>query len=220
MKRASLIGFTLAALLAGCSEQADTPAVSEQPEAGVSAAASHIAIPGFYEGYIVNPQVTDDRTLTETGAVFRDARGQIELLAAALDGDTVEIGGIELTVHAAKLLSYQPDYSLTDYYHHFTEAEEFPIINAFIEIRNTTDAPLKFAPVALASADTGEEYTWEDDIYLEELNGEIAPGETVKGHIGFVLDGEDTRTLTLTTSDVFNTEDEKIADANELTIDF
>ncbi|WP_088008257.1 DUF4352 domain-containing protein [Indiicoccus explosivorum] len=222
MKKELLTGLALALLLSGCSDGAAAPEeeaeTAETPAAEPETASG--GIPDFYEGYVANPQVTDDRALTETGQTVRDANGQITLKAIASPDAAVEIGGIELTVHEAKVFMFQPDYSLTDFYHHYTDEEEFAVVKAFVSFTNTTDAPLQFAPVALASTDTGEERTWEDDIYLEEMNGEIALGETVKGSIGFVVDDAEVGSLTLTTSDVFSADDEKVADAAKIEIQF
>ena len=62
--------------------------------------------------------------------------------------------------------------------------------------------------------------TWEDDIYLEELNGQIEANAKKKGNIGFILEESDIDSIEITTSDVFNQTDKKITDAGKIQIEF
>lgn len=218
MKKASYLCLALAFLLAGCTQQEAAP--KEQEALGEVEQTAASDIPSYYDGYILNPQITDDRALQEPGQRFQDKKGELELKSINKEGETFSIGGIELTIHDAKILEYQPDYSLTDFYHPYTHEEQFPVAKFFVEIKNTTDQPLKFAPAAIIKASADEEKTWEDDIYLEELNGEIAAGESKKGNIGVLIEQADVKSIVITTSDLFNGNDEKIADAKEIKIEF
>ncbi|WP_074509025.1 hypothetical protein [Planococcus glaciei] len=65
---------------------------------------------------------------------------------------------------------------------------------------------------------TSEKKLWDDDVYLEELDSEIAPVETKSGNLGFVLEEAGFEFLTITISDVIAKGTEEIADAK--TVDF
>lgn len=212
MKRRIYMGLAALLLLAGCSEEAK-PVASAQANA-------ESAVPAYFDGYVVSPQVPDDRTVQKAGQTFRDLRGSIELKAMKADIPAVEVGGIEITIHEAKLLHLKPEYSMIDFFHSYTHETEFDMAKYFVEITNTTDEVLKFAPAAIVESNAGETKTWEKEIYLEALTGEIQPGETKKGNIGFILEEPGVESLTLTTSDVFSAVDEKRADAQEIQVEF
>ena len=212
MKRRIYVGMLALLLLAGCSDEAE-PVVSAEANAETT-------IPAYFDGSVVSPQVTDDRTVQKVGQSFRDLRGGIELKAVNTEIPASEIGGIEVTIHEAKILHLQPEYSMIDFFHSYTHETEFDMAKYFVEFTNTTDEVLKFAPAAIIETDSGAIKTWEDELYLEELNGDIQPGETKRGNIGFILDEPGVESLTLTTSDVFSAEDDKLADAQEIQIEF
>lgn len=212
MKRIIYLGMLSILLLAGCSEEAEPVANA--------AANEENAIPAYFDGYVLSPQVTDDRSLQDEGQSFRDLRGKIELNAIKTEIPEYEIGGIELIVHEAKVLHLKPEYSMVDFFHSYTHEMEFDMVKFFVEITNTSDKVLQFAPAAIVETDSGDTKTWEEDIYLEELNGEIQPGETKKGNIGFILEKSGVESLKLTTSDVFNMNDEKLAEAQLIEIEF
>ncbi|RLQ84900.1 hypothetical protein [Planomicrobium sp. Y74] len=212
MNRIFYLGILSILVLAGCSEETEPVA-----EAAVNEEA---AIPTYFDGYVLNPQVTDDRSLEKAGQSFRDLRGEIELKAVNTEIPAYEVGGVELTVHEAKILHFKPEYSMIDFFHSYTHETEFGMVKYFVEITNTTEEVLKFAPVALVETNAGETKTWEEDIYLEELNGEIQPGETKKGNIGFILEKPSKEPLKFTTSDVFSVSDKKLAEAQLIEIEF
>ncbi|TWT27113.1 DUF4352 domain-containing protein [Planomicrobium sp. CPCC 101110] len=228
MKKA--IYFYLAAilLLAGCSGQAEPAASAAENQAEQTAAdtaevaetTETAAAPAYYDGYVKNPQVVDDRLLQEVGQSMRDSKGEINLTNANTEAQTASVGEISLTIREAKIFHFQPDYSLIDFYHSYTHDAEFDMVKFFVEIENTSDAPLHFAPVALVETSAEETKTWEDDIYLEELGGEIAPGETKSGNVGFIIEKSDIDSLTVTTSDVFDKEENKLEDAKKIDIKF
>ena len=58
--------------------------------------------------------------------------------------------------------------------------------------------------------DNSEKKTWEDDIYLEELNGKIRPGEKKAGNIGVIVENPDINSIKITTSKVFNQSESEI----------
>ncbi|XKE93577.1 DUF5067 domain-containing protein [Metaplanococcus flavidus] len=213
MNRIFNLGILSILILAGCSEETEPVA-----QAAVNEEAA--AIPTYFDGYVLSPQVTDDRSLQKAGQSFRDLRGEIELKAIKTEIPAYEVGGIELTVYEAKLLHFKPEYSMIDFFHSYTHETEFAMVKFFVEITNTTEEVLKFAPVAVVETHAGEMKTWEEDIYLEELNGEIQPGETKKGNIGFILEKPSNELLKFMTSDVYSASDKKLADAQLIEIEF
>lgn len=184
---------------------------------GTATAAYLSEVPSYSEAYVLSPQVSDDRRLQEPGQKLRDAKGGLELLAADMEPDVVHVGSIELTIHESKLLRYTPDYSLIDFYHSYTHDQEFRLAKFFVEIRNTSDEELKFAPVALMETESGEVKTWEDDVYLDSLNEGLAPGEVKSGNIGFIVEDE-TQKLKLTTSELFREDGTSLAPAQTITV--
>lgn len=209
MKKALYLLALSAFLLGGCTEQADSVVVAS------SAASGQNDVPEYYEDYVLSPQVTDDRMLQEAGQKERDAKGEATVKAVNMDKETYEVGPVELTVEESKILQLQPDYSLIDFFHSYTHDQEFEVVKMFVEITNTSDEPLHFAPVALLETAAEELKIWEDDIYLEELNGELAAGETKRGNIGFIVEDGSFDSMTITTSDVYDIQDNKIAEAME-----
>lgn len=220
MKRTTLIIGLAALLLAGCTgEKAETEHAREAQKVAAAAlpAAEEQKAPAFYEGYPASPQVTDDRLLQQPGGTIRDSRGEAELLKNG-EKKQIKAGPVELTVHETKLFHYYPDYSLIDFYHAYTHETDFPVAKLFVEVTNTGAAPVNFGPVAVLETETGENKLWEDDIYLEELGGEIAPGETKKGSVGFILEDGTADHLTVRTSDVFDVKGEKLSRGEEFEI--
>lgn len=212
MKKAICLLALSAILLGGCTEKADSTVVAS--------AAGQNAIPEYYADYVLSPQVTDDRMLQEAGQNQRDAKGEATAKAVNMDKETYEVGPVELTVAESKILQLKPDYSLIDFFHSYTHDQEFEVVKMFVEITNTSDEPIHFAPVAVLETGKGETKLWEDDIYLERLNGELAAGETKQGNIGFIVEDGDLDSVTITTSDVFGNKEKKIADALEFNIYF
>jgi hypothetical protein len=211
MKKAIYFCLAAALLLAGCSAESESAA---------SAAADKTEAPAYYKNHVQNPQVVDDRALQEVGQSMRDSKGEAELKNINMEAQTIEIGPIKLTLREAKGFHFKPDYSLIDFYHSYTHDAEFDAVKLFVEIENASDTPLHFAPVALIGTDADETKTWKDDIYLEELNGEIGAGETKKGNIGFIIEKSDISSFVVTTSDVFDKEEKKLADAKQLQVEF
>ena len=213
MKKTVYLLALSALLLGGCSESDDSTMIA-------SAADQTNDIPGYYDGYVLSPQVTDDRLLQETGQNKRDAKGEATVKAVNMDSETYKAGPVELIVAESKILQLEPDYSLIDFFHSYTHEQEFEVVKMFVEITNTSDEPIHFAPVALLETAEEELKLWEDDIYLEELNGELAAGETKRGNIGFIIKEGGTDSIKITTSDVFDSTDKQIAEAVEFNTQF
>ncbi|MEZ2715467.1 DUF4352 domain-containing protein [Niallia circulans] len=168
--------------------------------------------------YAPNPQVIDDATLLTAGDFYRDRKGEATLKAIMKEAKNVQVDSIRLTIKDVKLIDYRPAYSLIDFYHTYTHDEQFTFIKFFVEIENLSDERKKFSPVAFIQTNKDEMITWEKDIYLEELNGVLKPGERKKGNIGFIVKDSAINKVQLTTSDAYTEQDKILGDAK--TIDF
>jgi hypothetical protein len=190
------------------------------------------------EEYQPNPQVTDDRSLQKVGQTYKDRKGQATLKSIKKVNETYKVGPVELTVKEMKLIHLRPDYSIIDYFHVLTHAEEFDFVKVYVELKNTSSEKVNFAPIALLETSSGETFTWEKDIYLEELNGELKGNATKAGNLGFIVNAEkdhegndkesadhdhkkeDIKWVEITTSDVFDQNEKKIADSQKIRIEF
>lgn len=211
MKRILLSILLFSTVLYGCSNEDVTKSSSN----GEAKAAS-----GYADEYSPNPQVPDDRTLLEKNDSAIDEKGEVTLIKSRYPGDSYEIGPIKLTIHDAKLIHLVPDHSMIDYFHVLTHEEEFDFVKVFVEIENTSAKKVNFAPIALIETNTGEKFDWEKDIYLEDLNGAIQGGENKKGNLGFILeDSESLEWIEITTSDVFDENEEKIYDSQKIRLE-
>ncbi|MFF3102213.1 DUF4352 domain-containing protein [Viridibacillus arvi] len=207
------LGFLLlSSLLFGCSDKdfsTSSPALAQEIESN------------YLDGYGANPQVPDDRTLLTVGQSIKDAKGEATLQKINLEEQTINVGDIKLTVKDAKLIHLFPDYSLTDYFHALTHDEEFEFVKLFVEIKNNSNDKVNFAPIAMIETNTGQKITWDQDIYLENLNEEIEGSASKKGNLGFIVDTKtNLEWIEITTSDVFNKNEEKVADAKKFRIKF
>lgn len=207
------LGFLLlSSLLFGCSDKdfsTSSPALAQEIESN------------YLDGYGANPQVPDDRTLLTVGQSIKDAKGEATLQKINLEEQTFNVGDIKLTVKDTKLIHLFPDYSLTDYFHALTHDEEFEFVKLFVEIKNNSNDKVNFAPIAMIETNTGQKITWDQDIYLENLNEEIEGSASKKGNLGFIVDTKtNLEWIEITTSDVFNKNEEKVADAKKFRINF
>ena len=166
------------------------------------------------------PKVSDDKSILEVGQSSRDQRGEITLKAIQNESQNYKLDAIEFTIREAKILHFKPYYSLINFYHTYRHEEEFDFVKLFVEIKNTSNKPLKFAPVALLNTSSGETKTWEDDIYLEELNGEMEANGIKKGNLGFIVKKANFDSIEITTSDVFNNLDQKLTTAEKIKVEF
>jgi len=174
----------------------------------------------YVKEYAPNPQVPDDRTLEKVGQNHLDEKGEVTLKAINNVNKTYQIGEIELTIVDAKKIHLTPDYSLIDYFNNLTYKEQFEFVKVFVEITNTSNDPIKFAPVAMMETSTGEEIPWENDIYLENLNGEIGGNETKYGNVGFIIENTDIDSFEITTSAVFDNNDKEMSKEKKIEIVF
>lgn len=175
----------------------------------------------YLKDYSSNPQVTDDRTLIEPGQSFKDEKGEATLKAFNQVNKTYEVGPVTLRIKDLKLLHLRPDYSLVDYFHVLTHDEEFDFVKVFVEIENTSAEKVNFAPIALLETSEGEKFDWEKDMYLEDLNGELEANGLKKGNLGFIVEKSDNlEWIEITTSDVYDQNQKKIADSQKIKIEF
>jgi hypothetical protein len=172
------------------------------------------------EQYAPNPQVPDDRSLKKLGQTHLDEKGELTLKSINQLNKTYSVGPIELTIIEAKVMHLRPDYSLIDYFHTLTHDEEFDFVKVFVEINNTSDEKLNFGPIAIVETNAGEQITWENDIYLEDLNGEIEANGKKAGNLGFIIEKSDIESIQLTTSGVFDKNEKEISKAETIKIDF
>jgi hypothetical protein len=170
--------------------------------------------------YVPNPQVTDDRNLLSVGQDLRDEKGYAKLKNFSKLDERITADSIEMVIKEAKIIEYHPDYSLVDFFHSYTHEEQFTFVKIFVELENKSDDILNFAPVAQFEFDTGEKRSWEDDIYLEELNGKIRPGEKKAGNIGVIIENSDIQSIKITTSKVFNQSETEIFEEQTINIHF
>lgn len=138
--------------------------------------------------YVPNPQITDDRKLKKAGDSITDDKGVLTLKAVKEVNKTFKLDGIEYTVKDVKLLHFIPDYSLIDFFHVYTHDEEFNFVKIGVEVQNNYKDSYHFGPVAMVNINESIQKTWEDDIYLEELHGEILAGQKKLGNLGFIVD--------------------------------
>ncbi|WP_342025702.1 DUF4352 domain-containing protein [Cytobacillus pseudoceanisediminis] len=172
------------------------------------------------KNYAPNPQVPDDRQLEKAGQTHLDEKGELTLKKTKNVNGIHSIGPIEMKVTDAKVMHLKPDYSLVDYFHTLTHDEEFDFVKVFVEIKNTSDQKVNFAPAAILETSKGEQITWEKDIYLDGLTEEIGPNETKAGNVGFIIEKSDLTHFEITTSDVFSADGKKIQDAEKIQIEF
>jgi hypothetical protein len=169
---------------------------------------------------VPNPQITDDINLVTVGETVTDDKGELTLKSYKRINKTVNIGGVEMVLKEVKLMHFVPDYSMIDFFHSYTHEEEFDFLKVGIEVKNTSDEDMKFTPVAFVKTSNGELKTWEDDIFLEELNGEIQSNNVKKGNMGFILENtNDIKSIEILTSDVLNNVDESIEKAKTIKVD-
>jgi len=172
-------------ILSGCSAAAQEDSTKET-KADVTVKA--VEKPKTHNINVPNPQVTDDSTLYKVGDTVTDRKGELTLKAVKEVNKHFTLGGIQYAVKDIKLMHYVPDYSMIDFFHPYTHEEEFDFVKVGIEIENTSKESYHFAPVALMKVNESIHKTWEDDFYLEELNGEIAAGQLKTGNVGFIVD--------------------------------
>lgn len=209
MKKLIVLISIIFIILTGCSGQAATSKDSSNIDTS------------YAENYEPNPQVTDDRTLLKEGETVLDEKGEATLKKVIFPNETHEMGPIKLHIKDVKLIHLKPDYSLVDYFHMLTHEEEFDFVKLYVEIENTSNEQLNYAPIAMLKTSNGQTFDWEKDIYLEELNGVIEGNKTKSGNLGFVLESsKDLEWIEITTSDVYDENQKKISNSEKIKIEF
>ncbi|MGB8000188.1 MAG: DUF4352 domain-containing protein [Anaerobacillus sp.] len=177
-----------------------------------------------HKGLIDSPQAPDDSSLTEVGQTFQDADGSIMLQAISDDNERREIGDVTLTISDVKVMKYEPSPDLIDFFHSYsTDEEKFSYVKIRVNVKNTSDETVNFAPVSVLETSEGEKKGFDDDFYLENLYGDYAPGDERTGQLGFVLNETDIKKLesiTIHTSDVFDEKKETLSKSKTMTIPF
>ncbi|PRS37948.1 DUF4352 domain-containing protein [Bacillus sp. RJGP41] len=161
--------------------------------------------------YVPNPQLPDDRNLNQIGQNVSDAKGELTLKAYKKVNETLNVGPIEVNIKEMKVMHATPDYSMIDFFHGYTHDEDFDIVKVNVEIKNNSDKKIKFSPVAFLETDRGEHLTWEDEIYLEELTGEIEGNGSKSGNIGFILNDGNIKGISVMSSDAVDDEGKVLA---------
>jgi len=161
--------------------------------------------------YVPNPQLPDDINLNQIGQNVSDAKGELTLKAYKKVNETLNVGPIEVNIKEMKVMHATPDYSMIDFFHGYTHDEDFDIVKVNVEIKNNSDKKIKFSPVAFLETDRGEHLTWEDEIYLEELTGEIEGNGSKSGNIGFILKDGNIQGISVMTSDAVDDEGKVLA---------
>ncbi|GIO21451.1 hypothetical protein [Oceanobacillus sp. J11TS1] len=211
--------FILMIALAGCSQ--DREAEKADAAEAKSVAISDSNPPAEYlEGYMKNPQLPDDRELVEPDQIIEDSKGRSTLIKMNQVNQVYKMWNIELTIRDAKLIHLRPAYSMIDYFHGLTAESEFDYIKFFVEVNNTSSQNLQFSPIAQIETNHGEQVHWEDDVYLEGIDELLQPGQSRKGNMGFIIEKADNlSSITITTSDVYDEEGNKVTDAQTIEIE-
>ncbi|MFC0186879.1 DUF4352 domain-containing protein [Fictibacillus aquaticus] len=177
------------------------------------------------EAFGDSPQAADDSVLPKPGTSNEDDDGVVTLLKEAKLNETKTIGPIKMKVANVRVIEYKPSVDLVDFFHGYTHKDEkkFPYVRVNVVFENTSDDPIQFAPVSEVKTDQGQKVTWENDFYIEELNGEIKPGEKKMGSLGFIIDDTDPakmKSLTLKTSEAFDKNKKKLAEPASFEVKF
>lgn len=215
--KGSVMFFLTILLLSGCSF------TQQEPGEQLNAAADTKKEEGLKHSnvHVPNPQVTDDSTLKKEGDTFSDRKGELTLKTVKNVKRILKVEGVEYTINDIKLLHYIPAYSLIDFYHPYTHAEEFDFVKIDVEVKNQYNEEVHFAPIAMLKINGSIQRTWEDDFYLEELNGEIAAGQVKRGSLGFIVeDLDEISEVELLSGDLVGKDQKKIAQPTKLAIKF
>ncbi|WP_108670356.1 hypothetical protein [Peribacillus acanthi] len=219
MKNA-LIMILISSILAGCSVNAASNTEVKQDTSKKTAAHSGPKPHVLYD-YYESPQVTSDAGLEKPGQSHIDRKGEITLKEFKKVDQHFKIGTVDYYIKEIKVLHYRPDYSMIDFFHAQTHDEEFDFIKLSVEIKNKHDQRVKFAPVALLETNTGLKVDWNQDIYLEELHGELNGKGHKRGSLGFIMekgDAKKLKTITIQTSDVLDGNNKVLQSAEKISI--
>jgi hypothetical protein len=205
-----------ATLLTGCS----FAEAESKKEVKSSEAAIEKPLKKNTDVYVPNPQVTEDINLKKSGDSLTDNKGELTLKAVKEVNKTFKVNGIEYTVKDVRLLHFVPAYSLIDFFHAYTHDEEFDFVKINVEVKNNSKENYHFGPVAMVNINDSIHKTWEDDFYLENLNGEISAGQTKRGNLGFIVEGMDSlNKVEILSGDLVDENKNKVADPVKLVVD-
>jgi hypothetical protein len=205
-----------ATLLTGCS----FAEAESKKEVKSSEAAIEKPLKKNTDVYVPNPQVTEDINLKKSGDSLTDNKGELTLKAVKEVNKTFKVNGIEYTVKDVRLLHFVPAYSLIDFFHAYTHDEEFDFVKINVEVKNNSKENYHFGPVAMVNINDSIHKTWEDDFYLENLNGEISAGQTKRGNLGFIVEGMDSlNKVEILSGDLVDENKKKVADPVKLVVD-
>ncbi|MFX3623436.1 MAG: DUF4352 domain-containing protein [Ectobacillus sp.] len=222
MKKALLL-IAAAAMLGGCSANAaEKNAKTEKMEEQEVKKAEESPVHNQATEYVPSSQIVDDAQLLQVGQSIANDKGIATVKAIKQVEQTVQIGAVDLVIHDVKIIDYTPSYGMIDFFHGYTHDEQFHFVKLNVEVQNTSSKKVKFAPIAVLETSTGEQKHWDDDIYLENINGELAPSQGKRGNLGFILEGkqpESIKWIKVTTSDLVDEEHKVVEGAKEIRID-
>lgn len=211
----------LSLAIAGCSKGNNTEHQATENKIAKNNQTNNIKQVIKNDIYVPSPQVTDDRNLVKKGETITDTKGELTLIKYKKVNREIRVGPVEMMIKDVKVMQYIPDYSMIDFFHSYTHDEEFNFIKVALEFKNTSRDTIKFNPIAFLKLNTGEHKTWEEDIYLENLLGEIEPNSVKKGKLGFIIKNtKEMNWVELLTSDVVNKNGEIIEKAKNIKINF
>ncbi|MGG5254112.1 hypothetical protein ACQYAD_11515 [Neobacillus sp. SM06] len=173
--------------------------------------------------YVPNPQVPNDTNLLQVGKSVKDDKGEMNLLGLAALNKVYSVGPIEMKIKNVKLLQLLPTYSLMDYFHYYTENyEDIKYVKVEVELINKSAKTVQFGPVAHLETSNGEKKDFKDDFYIEYLGGEIEANGSKQGSLGFIIEKSSPKPswIEITTSDVLDKNNKKVAGAQKIKIDF
>ncbi|MCA0173907.1 DUF4352 domain-containing protein [Bacillus sp. RAR_GA_16] len=219
----SLLSASL--FLGGCAANNANQQASSQTENATDTKKSEAQAEHKQQTEVIDsPQAPDDSSLTKVGQSYQDADGSITLKAKSDTNEKTPIGDIALTVSDVKVMSYSPSPDLIDFFHGYSNDETtFNYVKIRVNVKNTSDQAVNFAPVSALKTSDGEKKGFDDDFYLENLYGDYEPGEERIGQLGFVLNTTDLKNLesmTIHTSDVFDPTGETLTKGKSITVPF
>ncbi|ANC79073.1 hypothetical protein ABE65_020610 [Fictibacillus phosphorivorans] len=211
-----------AALVTGCASESDKKKDTHENHQQHESNKAETENQTEKQTYTDSSQASDDTNLTEINKKVEDQDGSITLKKYAKVNKQLQSDSIALTIDEVKVLHYAPSVDLIDFFHGYTKQDEFPYVRVNVKISNNGKESVHFNPIAQIKTDQGETVTWKEDFYLEELNGEIKPGEEKMGSLGFILNKtnvENLKTITITSSEVVDDQKKSISDPLTLTVD-
>lgn len=211
-----------AALVIGCASEADKKKESHTNHQQNESNRSESENQTEKQTYTDSSQASDDTNLTKINKKVEDQDGSITLKKYAKVNKQLQSDSIALTIDEVKVLHYAPSVDLIDFFHGYTKQDEFPYVRVNVKIVNKGKESVHFNPIAQIETDQGETVTWKEDFYLEQLNGEIKPGDEKMGSLGFILNKtniENLKTITITSSEVVDDQEKTISNPLILTVD-